>query len=144
MQKWRDKFGAERAASLEPPHDPIDLQSGNTVPTHHDDNDDGGDTTTTDTSRYIPPFIACGDLSAWDSDATYQLDEPDPGPNPTPRNGSGAAGGKRHTLDPVQNPTAPPYKTALEMRRLMAGELKGRERAGRGGGGGGGDKGDRR
>ena len=60
--------------------------------------------------EYIAPFIACGDLSAWDSDATYQLE------------------GERVTLEPVQKPTAPPYKTALEMRRVLAGEGKGRER----------------
>lgn len=60
--------------------------------------------------EYIAPFIACGDLSAWDSDATYQLE------------------GERVTLEPVQKPTAPPYKTALEMRRVLAGEGKGRGR----------------
>ncbi|KAF8471292.1 FtsJ-like methyltransferase-domain-containing protein [Kalaharituber pfeilii] len=82
-----------------------------------------------DEMRYIAPFVACGDLSAWDSDATYQLDEP----------GEDSEGGtegremqgqvrrprkvkvKRESIDPVQKPTAPPYKTALEMRRMMAG-----------------------
>lgn len=60
--------------------------------------------------EYIAPFIACGDLSAWDSDATYQLE------------------GERVTLEPVQKPTAPPYKTALEMRRMLAGEGKKKEK----------------
>ena len=54
-------------------------------------------------NRWIPPFIACGDLSAWDSDATYAL-PPD-----------------HVSLDPVQPPTAPPYKRALEMRKEKGG-----------------------
>ncbi|KPI39983.1 putative tRNA (cytidine(32)/guanosine(34)-2'-O)-methyltransferase [Cyphellophora attinorum] len=53
--------------------------------------------------RWIPPFLACGDLSAWDSDATYKLP---PG---------------HVSLDPVQPPTAPPYKAALERRRAEGG-----------------------
>ncbi|KKZ68637.1 23S rRNA (-2'-O)-methyltransferase [[Emmonsia] crescens] len=54
-------------------------------------------------ARWIPPFIACGDLSAWDADASYELP---PG---------------YVSLDPVQPPTAPPYKRALEMRRERGG-----------------------
>ncbi|KAI1268159.1 FtsJ-like methyltransferase-domain-containing protein [Xylariaceae sp. FL1019] len=54
-------------------------------------------------SRWIAPFIACGDLSAFDSDASYRLP-----PNHV-------------SLDPVQPPTAPPYKRALEMRRAHGG-----------------------
>lgn len=53
--------------------------------------------------RWIPPFLACGDLSAYDADATYHLPK------------------DRVTLDPVQPPTAPPYKRALEMRKRMGG-----------------------
>jgi tRNA (cytidine32/guanosine34-2'-O)-methyltransferase len=56
-----------------------------------------------DESRWIPAFVACGDLSAWDSDASYALPE------------------GYVTLDPVQPPTAPPYKKALEMRKEMGG-----------------------
>lgn len=53
--------------------------------------------------RWIAPFLACGDLSAFDADASYHLP-------------------KDHvTLDPVQPPTAPPYKTALELRRAAGG-----------------------
>ena len=52
---------------------------------------------------WIAPFIACGDLSAFDSDATYQL----------PKDSV--------SLDPVQPPTAPPYKRALEMRKAQGG-----------------------
>lgn len=53
--------------------------------------------------RWIAPFIACGDLSAFDSDASYHL--PD----------------DHVSLDPVQPPTAPPYKRALEMRKVRGG-----------------------
>ncbi|ODH46191.1 hypothetical protein GX48_07722 [Paracoccidioides brasiliensis] len=54
-------------------------------------------------TRWIPPFIACGDLSSWDADASYELP---PG---------------YVSLDPVQPPTAPPYKRALELRRERGG-----------------------
>ena len=56
-----------------------------------------------DDLRWIAPFVACGDLSAWDSDATYHLPK------------------DRVSLDPVQPPTAPPYKRAIEMRRQQGG-----------------------
>jgi tRNA (cytidine32/guanosine34-2'-O)-methyltransferase len=42
--------------------------------------------------RWIAPFLACGDLSAFDADASYHLPK------------------DRVTLDPVQPPTAPPYR----------------------------------
>ena len=57
----------------------------------------------TATTRWIAPFLACGDLSAFDSDASYKL--PD----------------GYVSLDPVQPPTAPPYKRALEMRKAAGG-----------------------
>ncbi|RYP55135.1 hypothetical protein DL768_000254 [Monosporascus sp. mg162] len=53
--------------------------------------------------RWIAPFIACGDLSAFDSDASYRL-PPD-----------------HVSLDPVQPPTAPPYKRAIELRKAAGG-----------------------
>ncbi|KAI0477217.1 FtsJ-like methyltransferase-domain-containing protein [Xylariaceae sp. FL0804] len=53
--------------------------------------------------RWIAPFVACGDLSAFDSDASYRLP---PGHVP---------------LDPVQPPTAPPYRRAIEMRKAHGG-----------------------
>ena len=55
--------------------------------------------------RWIPPFLACGDLSAWhwDADATYRLPE------------------NHVSLPPVQPPTAPPYKDAIEHRRREGG-----------------------
>lgn len=56
-----------------------------------------------DRNRWIAPFVACGDLSAWDADATYHLPK------------------DRVILDPVQPPTAPPYKRALELRRQQGG-----------------------
>ncbi|KAH8649038.1 FtsJ-like methyltransferase [Xylariales sp. PMI_506] len=58
---------------------------------------------TGDDVRWIAPFIACGDLSAFDSDASYKLP---PG---------------HVSLDPVQPPTAPPYKRALELRKVKGG-----------------------
>ena len=54
-------------------------------------------------NRWIAPFVACGDLSAFDSDATYHLPK------------------DRVSLDPIQPPTAPPYKRALELRRQQGG-----------------------
>ncbi|GME89540.1 unnamed protein product [Ambrosiozyma monospora] len=57
--------------------------------------------------RKVAPFIACGDLAtSYDSDATYTLEKDL----------------QRTSLDPVQMPTAPPYKKALELKRK--GELK--------------------
>ena len=56
-----------------------------------------------DDNRWVAPFVACGDLSAWDADATYHLPK------------------DRVSLDPVQPPTAPPYKRALEIRRQQGG-----------------------
>lgn len=56
-----------------------------------------------DPNRWISPFLACGDLSSFDADATYHLPK------------------DRITLDPVQPPTAPPYKRALEMRKAAGG-----------------------
>ncbi|KAI9650766.1 tRNA (uridine-2'-O-)-methyltransferase trm7 [Ciborinia camelliae] len=53
--------------------------------------------------RWIAPFLACGDLSGYDADASYHLPK------------------DRITLDPVQPPTAPPYKRALEMRKAAGG-----------------------
>ncbi len=53
--------------------------------------------------RWIAPFLACGDLSAFDADASYHLPK------------------HRVSLDPVQPPTAPPYKRALEMRKAAGG-----------------------
>ncbi|KAI9666946.1 MAG: hypothetical protein M1831_001451 [Alyxoria varia] len=54
-------------------------------------------------ARWIAPFLACGDLSAFDSDATYALPE------------------GHVSLDPVQSPTEPAYKKAIEVRKAAGG-----------------------
>ena len=72
-------------------------QSGNGVTVLEFESDEEDD------NRWIAPFVACGDLSAFDSDATYHLPK------------------DRVVLDPVQPPTAPPYKKALEIRRQQGG-----------------------
>ncbi|MBE3046929.1 hypothetical protein IMZ48_31250, partial [Candidatus Bathyarchaeota archaeon] len=64
-----------------------------------DDQEDGGSSG----SRWIAPFLACGDLSSFDSDATYRLPE------------------DHVSLDPVQPPTAAPYKRAIELRQAAGG-----------------------
>ncbi|KAK3070038.1 hypothetical protein LTS18_000159, partial [Coniosporium uncinatum] len=53
--------------------------------------------------RWVASFLACGDLSGFDADASYTLPE------------------DYKSLDPVQPPTAPPYKKALEMRKAAGG-----------------------
>ncbi|KAI9747575.1 MAG: hypothetical protein M1815_004084 [Lichina confinis] len=69
-----------------------------------DAGDDGAEQNDEDGNRrWIPPFVACGHPASYDSDATYRLPK-----------------GTR-SLDPVQPPTAPPYKRALEMRRAAGG-----------------------
>lgn len=69
----------------------------------YDEQDEvAGDENTTKANRWIAPFVACGDLSAFDSDASYQLPE------------------DYVSLDPVQPPIAPPYKRAIEMRAAMS------------------------
>ncbi|KAK0385199.1 hypothetical protein NLU13_7677 [Sarocladium strictum] len=62
----------------------------------YDEQTPGGDV------RWIAPFIACGDLSGFDSDASYKLPE------------------DYVSLDPVQPPIAPPYKRAIEMRAALS------------------------
>ncbi|CAK9439036.1 uncharacterized protein LODBEIA_P32600 [Lodderomyces beijingensis] len=49
--------------------------------------------------RCMVEFVACGDLDDVDSDATYRLDD------------------NAVRLEPVQRPTAPPYKLALDKKR---------------------------
>ncbi|XP_067941654.1 tRNA (cytidine(32)/guanosine(34)-2'-O)-methyltransferase-like [Watersipora subatra] len=58
-------------------------------------------------NRVIVPFIACGDLSAYDSDKTYPLQME----------------GKEYTYhDPVQPPINPPYKDACDRKKGKLGE----------------------
>ncbi|GAB2213021.1 hypothetical protein Drorol1_Dr00021034 [Drosera rotundifolia] len=54
---------------------------------------------------YIP-FLACGDLSGYDSDRSYPLPQVEEG--------------TYRSLDPVQPPIAPPYKRALELRKAAS------------------------
>ena len=74
-------------------------------------------------------FVACGDLSAFDADATFRL--PAVGPD----------GQRRQSVEPVQPPTMPPYRRAVEMRRQLGGGGGGSGGGGGGGDGGGGDGG---
>ncbi|EDO35418.1 predicted protein [Nematostella vectensis] len=54
-------------------------------------------------NRIVVPFLACGDLSAYDSDQTYKLDVQE---------------GKEYTsLPPTQGPIDPPYKTACFLKK---------------------------
>lgn len=54
-------------------------------------------------NRVIVPFLACGDLSAYDSDRTYPLE---------------LEAGKGYTyLPPTQSPINPPYKEACFLRK---------------------------
>ncbi|XP_042415927.1 putative tRNA (cytidine(32)/guanosine(34)-2'-O)-methyltransferase isoform X2 [Zingiber officinale] len=55
---------------------------------------------------YIP-FLACGDLNGYDSDRSYPLP-------------SSSEGRLYKSLDPVQPPIAPPYKTALELKKASS------------------------
>merc|ERR1719167_744372 len=54
-------------------------------------------------NRVIVPFLACGDLSAYDSDRTYGLDIRD--------------GEEYEYLPPTQAPINPPYKSAVNLKR---------------------------
>ena len=58
----------------------------------------------TGANRKLIPFVACGDLSSYDSDMNYPLNEP------------GSDKDYRH-LPPTQAPINPPYKTACEMKK---------------------------
>ena len=55
-------------------------------------------------NRYIVPFLACGDLSAYDSDKSYNLNLKE-----------ASEAYKYH--EPVQKPINPPYKRALAEKR---------------------------
>jgi len=54
-------------------------------------------------NRAVVEFVACGGLDEPDSDATQRLP------------------GKEGSIDPVQPPTAPPYKRAVELRKQLGG-----------------------
>lgn len=61
-------------------------------------------------NRVIVPFLACGDLSAYDSDKTYSLMDID--------------GKKYEYREPTQKPIDPPYKSALALKRNQDGDAK--------------------
>ncbi|KAJ3139863.1 putative tRNA (cytidine(32)/guanosine(34)-2'-O)-methyltransferase [Geranomyces variabilis] len=54
-------------------------------------------------NRVVVPFVACGDLSGFDSDQTYPL--------------GNEKGGEYNVLEPVQAPIRPPYQTYLDMKK---------------------------
>lgn len=56
-------------------------------------------------NRFIVPFNACGDLSAYDSDTTFSLNIPELG--------------EYIHRKPVQNPIAPPYEEVIKLTKNM-------------------------
>lgn len=56
-------------------------------------------------NRYIVPFNACGDLSAYDSDTTFSLNIPELG--------------KYFHREPVQTPISPPYEEVLKLTKNL-------------------------
>eukprot|EP00794_Sanderia_malayensis_P016182 gene16182-17808_t len=56
-------------------------------------------------NRILVPFMACGDLSSYDSDMTYPL------------NLSDSDNSSYQHLSPTQMPIDPPYKTACELKK---------------------------
>lgn len=96
-----DSAAGPRSATSLPPQGVTEIEA------YDDVDDDGVDVDGSgDGIRWIAPFIACGDLSAFDSDASYQLPE------------------DYVSLDPVQPPIAPPYKRALETRAAQSQKCK--------------------
>ncbi|TPX66942.1 hypothetical protein SpCBS45565_g04122 [Spizellomyces sp. 'palustris'] len=57
----------------------------------------------TGVNRVVVPFVACGDLSGFDSDQTYPLPKGD--------------GAEYSTLEPVQAPIRPPYQTYIDKKK---------------------------
>lgn len=97
IKGWTPDIGESKMAERAPSNKQTRVvREDGTVELRFDDEEN-------DPKRWIAPFLACGDLSAWDSDATYRLQE------------------GHVSLPPVQPPTAPPYKEALERRRQQGG-----------------------
>ncbi|XRA96407.1 tRNA (cytidine(32)/guanosine(34)-2'-O)-methyltransferase [Pycnococcus provasolii] len=69
------------------------------------------------------PFVACGDLSGWDADRSYDLEVPEQAPTSMDEDGDPSQTPdemrrpKPVVLAPVQEPTAPAYLAALARRR---------------------------
>ena len=55
-------------------------------------------------NRVVVPFLACGDLSAYDSDKTYDVPESD-------------NGATYISLPPTQAPINPPYELACKLKK---------------------------
>lgn len=55
--------------------------------------------------RLLVPFLACGDLSGYDADQSYDLPDDN-----------------YKCLDPVQPPTAPAYRSAVAMKKQNQGQ----------------------
>ncbi|KAF2092086.1 FtsJ-domain-containing protein [Saccharata proteae CBS 121410] len=100
-------LGAGTKLSQEPEANPEKTKAHRTVRddgiTELELGSDSEDADDAEDVRWIPSFLACGDLSAYDADATYHLPK------------------DRISLDPIQPPTAPPYKRALEMKKRLGG-----------------------
>lgn len=95
------------AWDLEPVHPPeLGLGQGITELQVYETVEEKDAAASAKSTRWIAPFIACGDLSAFDSDASYQLPK------------------DYVSLDPVQPPIAPPYKRAVEMRAAQSKAVK--------------------
>jgi tRNA (cytidine32/guanosine34-2'-O)-methyltransferase len=54
-----------------------------------------------DTDRFLVPFVVCGDLAGYDADTNYGVDE------------------GYVSVEPIQPPTQPPYKSALAHKRRI-------------------------
>lgn len=67
----------------------------------------------------VVPFMACGDLSGYDADQSYDLPTYDDEVVDESGGGGGGwgGGGGYKPLEPVQPPIAPPYKTAIAKER---------------------------
>ena len=99
----RDKVKQKTPMSRHVREDGVTVLELGSEDEEHDSRDEGEFDNKPNPSRWIAPFLACGDLSGFDSDATYKLPK------------------DREVLDPIQPPTAPPYRRALEMRKMMGG-----------------------
>ena len=83
--------------------------------------------TLTGVNRVVVPFVACGDLSAFDSDRDYPLGgQPGSGSGGDSRAGAesgaserddAAAAARPKCLEAVQAPIRPAYQTYLELRK---------------------------
>jgi tRNA (cytidine32/guanosine34-2'-O)-methyltransferase len=74
----------------------------------------------------VVPFAACGDLSGYDADMSYDLETPTRRGGSDPEANAGDATGVYTPLEPVAPPIAPPYKTAIARERERAEARHGR------------------